>query len=271
MSLLLLLLAQALAAPLLVRISDPEQRMRDPIAGLAEGAGAQVAFAPVDDGTPPDVVAGDGIRSVIVQAPDASELVLTLTDDRGEVWTGTVTLEAKAQLDLDLRVLEDGRLEAYTPLGPSGGDGGANNRAGPRGAPELDGAGARTLPWALAFLGWAGVIGLLWARERRPRLGGVGEAPPVEVRVAEGLDAEALLIEITEKHRALWVGPLPTWTAPPGTLFEGARELAALEAQVRALQGRGRPLVVVLAAPVQELEGQVSPEALRARLNRGAS
>ena len=48
---------------------------------------------------------------------------------------------------------------------------------------------------------------MLWARERRPRLGGVGEAPPVEVRVAEGLDAEALLIEITEKRGQPLLGP----------------------------------------------------------------
>ncbi|MCB9761484.1 MAG: hypothetical protein H6739_16695 [Alphaproteobacteria bacterium] len=265
----LLLVMEALAAPLMLRIADPEAQLQGAVEGVVEGDGVTARFTPKDDGAPPDVVADDGIRAVVVQAPDAARLQITLTDSRGEVFTGAVTLTPGAQMDLDVRITGDGAVEAYTPLGPSGAASGST----PRGSPQMEGAEGRTLPWAVAAVGWLLAIGLLRRRDRRGGTSPVPGLAPARVGPTvyrEPEPAERLLVALGAAHRVLVVGPLPDVEVGEGSTFHLGPSPVALgevQARVDALRGRGRPVAVLLTGRVEALEGPIEPEALARAIN----
>ncbi len=293
MILLLPLVTLAHAQPLgfIVEVSDPEHLLDGmPLARVKDARGDEVALTLHDDGVAPDPTAGDQHWAGGTTVRLVSPYTLTIQSAAGKVWTSTLAAPNPDEPGLTVAPHADGTIVStlgvaptLTPTPPST----------PDAEPQASGAVA---PGGTALgLTWLAALGTLaWALAARlgpvPRsLPGGAPALPGRGRVCVRGDVGALVGALVRSHRVVLVGPLPAGLAdegdeepgpsihgtegglPAGSLFPVGPGRVAMEdvlEVVGGLQGRGAPLVVVLAGP---LEGGGPDGAHRAAARRLAA
>lgn len=244
MLLLLLLVAPAVAEPILIRIAAPGRELEEPVRVYVDGGGVALR----DDGQSPDAIALDGIWSGVFsrsgQAETADLIIKSGESDRS---SGTVELPTGALPEVDLLLDTRGGFVQTDAL------------VDPAVDAQVDAAGTApgsvrgTWAWAVAALGWglALSVGLQrWRRSPRPlsplrsSIGGrLLWVPPDEQSVAEAL--ELLLAD----HRVLVAGGQVG--APPGAPVFAADsgDPGDVAEAMRALADRGRPIAVLISEP----------------------
>lgn len=250
-----LLLTSALAGPLLFRFADPDSLAESPVLGVVEAGEARAEFSPMDDGNPPDVHAADGVRTVVVEAPDAPSLRVVLTDGAGRVWEGTIERPEGDAPDVDLLLESSGALSPYEPTVPGGNQEGFVGEALP-----AKGFGGPALPWGVALAGW-GIAVAIFAQQRRARA--PSAAPGRRPALGPGLhrvaaeSAGALLTQLATEHRVVVLGDPPEASFAEGDVFPmppSSLRIGEIAATVDALRGRGRPVAVLALAWPERLE-----------------
>ena len=287
---MLSLVVLALAAPsgFILELSDPQGLLKGPpTLQIRDAKGREVSVTLNDDGKAPDPFAGDGFWGGSADA--TLEGPYTLTVQAGDTtWRDTLTSPNPQEPGLQVSLRADGRIvptEALTRApSPTGEGAPPPAHLGDAAAPSLDrpptgapggstatptGGGSGhlglVLTWtaALATLAWSLAARLRPAPRALPAAWppeGQGTAGPAPGRTCVRGDVVPLVRRLATTHRVVLVGRTPAELGaptgvPPGSVFPvGPGRVAAEDVLtvVRELEGRGAPLVVVLAGALEQ-------------------
>lgn len=154
----LLLLGLARAEPLVLRVHDAEELLQAPVQVRVAGDHHDTLVGLADRGTPPDVLADDGVFTALVDpAPEGARLRFEVLDGAAQAFTTEVDAPTGTQRELDLG-LRGGKLGLKTGELPGASGAAASQGPVPAGAREA---------WLLAALGWACTLSLLLHRRQR--------------------------------------------------------------------------------------------------------
>ena len=268
-----------------VELSDPERLLTGtPTLRVKDARGVEVTLPIHDDGRPPDPTADDRRWSGGTDVRLDSPYVVTVESTDGKVWMATLPAANPDEPGLQIAPRADGTVASTLGLAPQLSP---DEISPPQGQGRGSGE-ARQGEIALA-LTWIAALGTLaWALAARfgpvPRsLPGVATALPGRGRVCVRGEVAALVRALVRTHRVVLVGPVPDGLAhdgaedpgealrrgagpppspedhgkeplPAGALFPVGPGRVAMEdvlAVVGALQGRGAPLVVLIAGPLE--------------------
>ena len=270
--LLLSLVALAAAVPigLVVEVSDPDQLLQGTPTARVKGAhGGETSVLLRDDGVAPDPTAGDQRWAGSTEERLASPYTLTIESTSGKVWTSTLAAANVDEPGLMVAPHADGTLVSTLGVAPTVRPGAVSLPDG-QDPPTNDGEHGGT---ALALTWFAALGTLAWALAARvgpvPRsLPGVAPALSGRGRVCVSGDIATFVRALVRTHRVVLVGPLPRdfipdeedpdarrgASLPAGSVFPVGTGRVAMEdvlATVSGLEGRGAPLVVVIAGPLE--------------------
>ncbi len=279
--LLLCLVALAAAAPLgfVVEVSDPEGLLEGTPTVRVKGArGDEISIPLHDDGVAPDPTAGDQHWSGGTAVRLVSPYTLTIESSNGKVWTSTLAAPNPDEPGLMVAPHADGTIVSTLGVVPKMQPGAVSAASGQEGTSDNGGQGGT----ALALTWFAALGTLAWALAARvgpvPRsLPGVAAALSGRGRVCVSGDIATFVRALVRTHRVVFVGPLPQGfdseegaaSFPAGSVFPVGPGRVAMEdvlATVAGLEGRGAPLVVVIAGALEGGGPDGDPRAAARRL-----
>jgi hypothetical protein len=241
---LLLLVAPALAEPTLIRVTAPGRELEEPVRVYIDGGGVALR----DDGQPPDAIAADGIWSGVFNSPGQAETAdLIVKAGESDRSSGSIELPNGALAEVDLLLnARGGFVQTDALIDPS-------VEAAVDAAGSAPGSVRGTWAWAVAALGWGLALSLglqRWRQSPRPLsslrspMGGRLLWVPDDERSV----ADALALLLTD-HRVLVAGGRVV--VPPGAAVFAADsgDPGDVAEAMRALEGRGRPVAVLISEP----------------------
>ena len=240
----------ATAGPVLVRVSSPQPPLEAPVALHEAGASWRLR----DDGAAPDPQVGDGVWTGVAAATPGAAASLRLTDGAGRVWSGALPWPSGDIAELDLVLTDAGGLRAAS----ASLQGGATPAGPPVGTATVPRSLSGSWAWAVAALGWGLALSVALRRRRRAPRALTAPTSPLGARrytVPAGQGSAALEM-LAQAHRVLVVGPPPVAPLGAAAFAPDSADPGDVAAALRDLDGRGRPLaVLVVAADASEAPG----------------
>ncbi len=232
----------ASAGPVLVRVSSPEPPLEAPVALHEAGASWRLR----DDGSAPDPQVGDGVWTGVAAGTAGAAATLRLTDGAGRVWSGALSWPSGDIAELDLALTDAGGLRAASAAI----QGGATPVRLPVASASVPGTVSGSWAWAVAALGWGLALSVGLRRLRQAPRALTAPASPLGARrytVPAGQGSAALEL-LARAHRVLVVGPPPAAPVGGAVFAPDSAAPGDVAAALRDLDGRGRPLAVLVMA-----------------------
>lgn len=239
----------------MLEVFTNNQSVDGALTAVVEGASVPLR----DDGGAPDREASDGYWTGTVGGSTGLGRMqpLTVQDSAGNTWSGGVEWSSDATEPGQVGLERDGTLikppfpaPAAVPSLREDGVTPSEPGAPPTSSGSTEETGSGGLGWLLAALGWGLFLAavLRQVRQQPTALPGTPSALPAGLHrvCADPAAAGRLLVWLSQEHRVILLGEVGA-AVPAGAVFlPRSRDLGDVSTLVEALDGRGRPLAVLV-------------------------